>query len=140
MGFGVIGLGGNWLGGRLVDRSPLAATLAGVALLAIGMTATVPLAGNHVWLAIALGAWGLANTALYPICQVRVMRAAGPAQALAGTLNVSMANAGIGLGAIIGGAVIETIGIARIGYVASAIAVVAMLLIPVVARLSRKDA
>ncbi|KQM99292.1 MFS transporter [Sphingobium sp. Leaf26] len=140
MGFGVIGLGGNWLGGRLVDRSPLAATLAGVVLLAIGMTATSPLAGNHVWLALALGVWGLANTALYPICQVRVMRAAGPAQALAGTLNVSMANAGIGLGAIIGGAVIETIGIARIGYVASAIAVVAMLLVPVVARLSRKDA
>ncbi|KMS59359.1 MFS transporter [Novosphingobium barchaimii LL02] len=140
MGFGVIGLGGNWLGGRLVDRSPLVATFGAVVLLAVGMTATVPLAGNHGWLAIALGVWGLANTALYPICQVRVMRAAGAAQALAGTLNVSMANAGIGLGAIIGGAVIETIGIARIGYVASAIAVVAMLLVPVVARLSRKEA
>jgi DHA1 family inner membrane transport protein len=78
-----------------------------------------------------------ANTALYPICQVRVMQSASHAQALAGTLNVSMANAGIGLGAIIGGAIILHLGLPSVGYVAAAIAVLAVVLTPLVARLKR---
>lgn len=141
MGFGLVGLGGNWLGGQLVGRNPLRATLIGVAVLALGMVATVPAATSHAWLGLALAIWGLGNTALYPICQVRVMQAADRAQALAGTLNVSMANAGIGLGAIIGGAAIGHFGIASIGYIAAGIAVAAMLFVPVVARLGqRRDA
>ncbi|MNG27618.1 putative arabinose transporter [compost metagenome] len=50
------------------------------------------------------------------------MKAATHAQALAGTLNVSAANAGIGLGAIIGGYSIEQAGLASIGYIAASIA------------------
>jgi predicted MFS family arabinose efflux permease len=140
MGFGVVGLGGNWLGGHLVGQNPLRATFIGVAVLAVGMVVTVPAAGHHAWLGVALAIWGLGNTALYPICQVRVMKAAAQAQALAGTLNVSMANAGIGLGAIIGGAAIRSLGIASIGYIAAAIAVLAMLFVPVVGRLGRRSA
>ncbi len=75
----------------------------------------------------SLAIWGIANTALYPICQVRVMRAATQAQALAGTLNVSMANAGIGLGAAIGGAAIDRLGITSLGYVAALICVLSAL-------------
>ncbi|MGW8629719.1 MFS transporter, partial [Streptomyces albidoflavus] len=84
MGFGAVGLIGNWLGGRWVDRKPLATTAAFSVLLAIGMFATVFWATQHVGLAIALGVWGIANTALYPICQIRVMKSAPQAQALAG--------------------------------------------------------
>jgi DHA1 family inner membrane transport protein len=135
MGFGIIGLAGNWLGGHFVGRDPLAATLVATLVLAVGMAAAAPLAGNHGWLILALAVWGIANTALYPICQVRVMQAASHAQALAGTLNVSMANAGIGLGAIIGGAVVERIGLASIGYVAAGIAIMAAITIPITAQL-----
>lgn len=125
MGFGAIGLVGNWLGGHFVDRAPLGATAVFVLILAAGMALSVPLAGSHVGLAVALAVWGIAYTALYPVCQVRVMKAASHAQALAGTLNVSAANAGIGLGAIIGGYGIERIGLAGIGYIAAAIALAA---------------
>jgi DHA1 family inner membrane transport protein len=68
------------------------------------------------------------------------MQSATHAQALAGTLNVSMANAGIGLGAIIGGAAIDQLGVASLGYIAAAIALVAVLMIPFIASLSRKQA
>eukprot|EP01037_Dinobryon_pediforme_P045563 gene45563-58169_t len=98
MGFGIVGLGGNWLGGQFVGRGPLMVTAVTALILAIGMAATTLVAGSHAWLAVAIAVWGIANTALYPICQVRVMQSASHAQALAGTLNVSMANAGIGLG------------------------------------------
>ncbi|HBO9753416.1 MFS transporter [Pseudomonas aeruginosa] len=128
MGFGAIGLAGNWLGGCFVDRNPLGATTAFSLLLGLGMAATVPLAGIPILLAFALAFWGIAYTALFPICQVRVMKSASHAQALAGTLNVSAANAGTGLGAIIGGLVIPQWGLGSIGYVATGIAAIALLM------------
>lgn len=127
MGFGAIGLVGNWIGGLMAERRPLRATLVTVAVLAIGVATFVPMAGSVPTLLPSLAIWGIANTALYPICQVRVMQAATQAQALAGTLNVSMANAGIGLGAAIGGVVIDRLGIESLGYVAVAICVLSAL-------------
>lgn len=135
MGFGAIGLVGNWLGGHFVDRSPLSSTAAFSLLLGVGMASTVPLAGSPVLLGLALGVWGIAYTALFPICQVRVMKSASHAQALAGTLNVSAANAGTGLGAIIGGLVIPHWGLEGIGYVATGIAAIAILIAAWIPRL-----
>ncbi|WP_026046742.1 MFS transporter [Sphingomonas sp. PAMC 26621] len=140
MGFGIVGLGGNWLGGQFVSKGPLLVTAIAALVLAVGMAATTLLAGSPVWLGVALAVWGVANTALYPICQVRVMQSASHAQALAGTLNVSMANAGIGLGAIIGGAIITHLGLASVGYVAAGIALVAVVLSALVFRLKTRAA
>ena len=125
MGFGAVGLIGNWLGGRYVDRSPLGITVVCLMLLGIGMMVSVPVASSWLGLAMALAVWGVAYTALFPVCQVRVMKSATHAQALAGTLNVSAANAGTGLGAMLGGAVIPVFGVQSIVYVATAIAVLA---------------
>ena len=138
MGFGAVGLFGNWLGGLWVDSRPLATTALFCAVLALGMAAAMALAGGGAGLpfAVALAVWGVANTALYPICQIRVMKAASGAQALAGTINVSAANGGIALGALIGGVSITHWGAGNIGYVAAAIAVLAVLGAGVVARLA----
>jgi predicted MFS family arabinose efflux permease len=139
MGFGAVGLVGNWLGGRWADRHPLATTAAFCVLLATGMAATMLLAGTWTWLALALAVWGVANTALYPVCQIRVMKAASHAQALAGTLNVSAANAGIAFGAILGGLSIPAWGAGSVGYVAAAIALMAVAMVPFVAWLGRRS-
>jgi len=136
MGFGAIGLVGNWMGGWLVDRRPLRATLVFTLMLGLGMATSVPVAHSLGLLIVALAIWGIAYTALFPVCQVRVMKAASRAQAMAGTLNVSAANAGIGLGAIIGGLVIAQWGLGSVGYVSAAIAIAAMLMVPWVARLA----
>jgi predicted MFS family arabinose efflux permease len=127
MGFGAVGLIGNGLGGRYVDRSPLVSTIVFALLLALGMTASVPAAGSLPFLCAVLFVWGIAHTALFPVCQIRVMKTAPQAQALAGTLNVSAANAGIGLGSVIGGMTIEHFGLQDVGYVAAAIAVLAII-------------
>ncbi|MET3827548.1 putative MFS family arabinose efflux permease [Sphingomonas sp. PvP055] len=137
MGFGIVGLAGNWLGGHFVGKGPLQVTAVAALVLAVGIAATTAFVGSPVWLGVALAVWGVANTALYPICQVRVMQSASHAQALAGTLNVSMANAGIGLGAIIGGTIIVHSGLPSVGYVAAAVALLAVVLTPLVARLKR---
>ncbi|MEN5362871.1 MFS transporter [Brevundimonas intermedia] len=137
MGFGLVGLVGNWVGGRIVGRDPLRATFLAVVVLAVGMAATAPLASWRPGLVIALAVWGFANTALYPICQVRVMGVASHAQALAGTLNVSMANAGIALGAIIGAVAINQLGVGSLGYIAAGVAVAAAVAALLVARMTK---
>lgn len=136
MGFGAIGLVGNWIGGLMAEHRPLRATMVTVGVLVIGVAAFVPSAGRVPTLLPTFAIWGIANTALYPICQVRVMRAATQAQALAGTLNVSMANAGIGLGAAIGGAVIDRLGVASLGYVSAFIGLLSVLCAVVIRSLS----
>jgi len=135
MGFGAVGLIGNWIGGLLVSKRPLGATVLFTVLLALGMTLTVPLASSTGLLVLALAVWGISYTALFPICQVRVMQAATHAQALAGTLNVSAANAGVGLGAIIGGLSINHLGLSSVGYIASATAALALVVAWVTSRL-----
>ncbi|GGX76132.1 MFS transporter [Massilia dura] len=136
MGFGLVGMLGNWIGGRVVDANPLGATIGFLALLVAGMVAALLLPARHGWLALAVAAWGLAYTALFPICQVRVMKAGSKAQALAASMNISAANAGTGLGAIFGGLGIEHVGLGSLGYLASGIAVLGI----VVAWLMRRPA
>jgi DHA1 family inner membrane transport protein len=140
MGFGAVGLIGNWLGGRWVDRNPLASTAVFALALAVGMVATVLLAPFHVGLAIALAVWGIANTALYPICQIRVMKSAPQAQALAGTINVSAANGGIAIGAMLGGASIPLWGVESVGYLGAIVALVAAVAAAYMARFVRGKA
>lgn len=140
MGFGAVGLVGNWLGGLWVDERPLASTAGFSILLGLGMAATVFLAMTHAGLALALAVWGVANTALYPICQIRVMKSAAHAQALAGTINVSAANGGIALGAALGGASIPLWGVPSVGLLGAAIAVLAAIGAALVTRLAGKQA
>lgn len=138
MGFGAVGLVGNWLGGVWADQRPLASTAGFSILLGLGMATTVIFATHHAGLVIALAVWGIANTALYPICQIRVMKSAPQAQALAGTINVSAANGGIALGAVLGGTSIPLWGVSSVGLVGASIAVtaavVALLMAPLAAR------
>lgn len=127
MGFGAIGMVGNHLGGSMVDRKPLAAMVVFLVLAGAGMLAAVPLAPYHLWLIVALVAWGIGYTALFVVCQVRVMQAGAQAQALAATMNISAANAGIGLGAILGGIGIGHYGLGSIGIIATLIAAMAVM-------------
>ncbi|GBR68508.1 major facilitator protein [Gluconobacter kanchanaburiensis NBRC 103587] len=128
MGFGVVGLVGNSFAAHFVGRHPMRPTIVAIIVLAISTVATDMWAHNSCELTIPLALWGMANTALFAISQVRVMSAASHAQALAGTLNVSMANCGIGLGAIMGGFVIENFGIQFLGLITSIIALLAIVL------------
>ena len=136
MGFGAVGMIGNQWGGALVDRSPLGAMVLFLAILAVGMMAAIPLAGNHTLLIGALILWGVAYTALFPVCQVRVMNAGAKAQALAATMNISAANAGIGLGAIFGGLSIGQFGLGALGWIASVIAALAIIVAALMMRKS----
>lgn len=128
MAFGGIGILGNWLGGRLVDRSPLGATLLFGSMMAVGLVFVTAVMRMPLLLAAALATWGVAQAALFIVCHVRLMKAAPQAPAFAASLNISGANAGIGLGAVAGGYVIDHHGLAALGAAAASVLAVAMLL------------
>ncbi|WP_421533363.1 MFS transporter [Morganella morganii] len=107
MGFGTVGLIGNYLAGRYVDSHPDAAGVISCVMLGTGAVASVLLTNSAVFFIFALVLWGVAHTALFPLGQIRVMKAARGGKALAGTLNISACNSGIALGAILGGWAID---------------------------------
>ncbi|UHD45795.1 MFS transporter [Aureimonas altamirensis] len=117
----IYGLGlafGNWLGGRLADRSldntllgSLAALVVVLLLFAVGMqshAATVPL----------VFVWGIASFTLVPPLQTKVVLEASEAPNLASAMNVGAFNLGNAIGAALGGGVIDL----GLGYPAVAVA------------------
>ncbi|WPN45578.1 MFS transporter [Pseudomonas sp. P8_241] len=128
MGFGAVGLIGNSLGGRAVDRHPLMASMMFCAFMIAGLVALVPNIHSPVGLAAAMGVWGVTQAALFLVSHVRLMKAAPQAPAFAASLNIAGANLGIGLGAMIGGRVIDSVGLQGLGFAAAGFILASILL------------
>ncbi|SHM52540.1 Predicted arabinose efflux permease, MFS family [Pseudomonas asturiensis] len=128
MGFGAVGLLGNSLGGRMVDRHPLIASLVFCAFMVVGMVAVVPSIHSYFALALALAVWGVTQAALFLVSHVRLIKAAPEAPAFAASLNIAGANLGIGIGAVIGGRVIDHLGLGKLGFAAAGIIFLAIVL------------
>jgi DHA1 family inner membrane transport protein len=126
MGFGGVGLFGNWAGGRLVDRHPLGASVLFCVPLAIGLIALAPLIKGSFVLALVLTVLGICQAALFTISHTRVMKAAEGRPASGASLNISGGNIGIALGAFIGSRVIDLFGLASVGLAGAVIIVAAM--------------
>ena len=120
--FGVGLAAGNWLGGRLADRSvdgTIAASLAGLVAVLVLLAATLRL---EAAVAVLVFLWGMASFALVPPLQMRVMDAAHEAPNLASAMNIGAFNLGNAVGAAAGGAVID----AGLGYTVVPLAGAAM--------------
>ncbi|BBE77293.1 MULTISPECIES: MFS transporter [Phytobacter] len=106
----LVGVGfsiGNYLGGKLADRSVMA-TLKGFLLLLIVIMVAIPwLARSEIGAAISMVIWGAATFAVVPPLQMRVMRVAHEAPGLSSSVNIGAFNLGNALGAAAGGAVIS---------------------------------
>lgn len=127
-GFGLAGLLGNWIAGRVVDRRPMATT-AGVAVILMLAMSTASLVGDKLVLLLPLlTVWGAAHTAAFLSCQVRVMHAASAAPAFASSLNISACNLGIAIGAVAGGWVVDRLGPGMIGLGGGALSACALVI------------
>ncbi|OZI36873.1 MFS transporter [Bordetella genomosp. 10] len=138
MAFGAVGLIGNTLGGRMVDRSPIGATALFSVLMAAALAAVASVMHAPLWLAPVLALWGIAQSALFIVCHARVMKAAPHAAAFAASLNISGANIGIGVGAALGGRVIATYGLGALGWAAAAVLALALLVAAWLTRATRR--
>ena len=111
-----------------MDRHPLLASAGFCALMLVGLIALAPSIHSTYGLIAALAIWGMAQAALFLVSHVRLIKAAPQAPAFAASLNVAGGNLGIGLGAIIGGRVVDSVGLAALGYAAAVLIGAAVLL------------
>ena len=128
MGFGAMGLIGNALGGRMVDRHPLIASIVFCTFMIGGLLALVPSIHSTLGLAAAMGVWGVTQAAMFLISHVRLMKVAAHAPAFGASLNIAGGNLGIGLGAMIGGRVIDNYGLGSLGLAAAGLILLSIVL------------
>ncbi|MEV5594709.1 MFS transporter [Streptomyces sp. NPDC052496] len=106
--FGLAGLAGTLLSGRLVDTRPRAALLGTLALMAVSLTTLGAAPSNPPLLHLSIATWGMACTAL-PVCfQTAVLRTAPDTPDAASSLYVAAFNTGIGGGALTGALLLTT--------------------------------
>lgn len=98
---------GNWLGGRLADRSVDGTLLSVLAVLTALLLAFAVAMRWPLPAALCIFAWGVATFAIVPALQMRVMQAASDAPNLASSLNIGAFNLGNALGAALGGGVLS---------------------------------
>jgi len=128
MGFGLAGVLGNWVSGRVVDRDPIAASAWVAFALTFAMAVIAPAGKSLFGLIFVVGLWGSAHMAAFVISQIRVMKAGRGAEAFALSLNISACNLGIGFGATLGGSVVDHYGVEVVGYAGAAAVAVAFLI------------
>ena len=75
-----------------------------------------------------MGIWGVTQAAMFLVSHVRLMKVAPHAPAFAASLNIAGANLGIGLGAMVGGRVIDSYGLDNLGFAAAGFILVSILL------------
>ncbi|EIC86240.1 MFS transporter [Serratia sp. M24T3] len=107
----LIGVGftlGNFISGKLVDRSVDGTLVLFFSLLAVSMFVLPFSATSHIGAAISLVLWGMMSFGLISPLQMRVMDAAHEAPGMASSVNIGAFNLGNALGAALGGAVISS--------------------------------
>ncbi|MFK3668578.1 MFS transporter [Leifsonia aquatica] len=110
--FGLGLFAGNWVGGRLADRSIDRTLLVLLAVLAVVLVGFALVAGMPVPAVIALVLMGAAGFATVPALQLRVLTYADHAPTLASGANIAAFNVGNAIGAWLGGLTIA----AGLGY------------------------
>ncbi|PRB67617.1 MFS transporter [Arthrobacter sp. MYb213] len=139
--FGVGLFVGNWLGGRMADKSIDRTLVFFIAALLVVLIAFGALASNPVATVVALFLMGGFGFGTVPGLQSRIMQFAGSAPTLASGANIGAFNLGNALGAWAGG-----LGIAAgLGYtspiwIGAAITVAALILVLVAMSLAKKSA
>lgn len=134
LAFGAASVVGTVLGGVLADRTnPLRSVNAAVVLLVTSnlcFSLFTAVEGQSLSIAGAVLAnvlAGLGVFALIPLVQYLLVKAAPEQSSIVLGFNASMLFLGQGLGAVLGGVVLSTFGVANNGYVAAGIALIALI-------------
>lgn len=107
----LIGVGftlGNYISGKLVDRSVDGTLVLFFSLLAVSMLVFPFSATSHIGAAVSMVLWGMMSFGLISPLQMRVMDAAHEAPGMASSVNIGAFNLGNALGAALGGGVISS--------------------------------
>ena len=116
--FGLAGVAGTLLGGWANDRFGSLATLSVQLTVLISMMCLLPLTQGHLTATVIIMViWGVAGFGLTAPQQSRLVSLSSAQAPLLLSLNSSMLYAGTALGAVISGAVIQSVGLANLSWV-----------------------
>ncbi|RIJ02961.1 MFS transporter [Achromobacter sp. K91] len=110
--FGLSSLAGIWLIGTLIDRHLRALTLACIALFGLAALALGIAGGMPAMLYLSVGAWGVAFGGSPTLFQTALAKTSGDAADVAQSMLVTAWNTAIAAGGIVGGALLERLGVA----------------------------
>ncbi|MCY7370358.1 MAG: MFS transporter, partial [Polaromonas sp.] len=114
---GVAGVGGTLLGGCAADRFGAVRAMRVQLTLLVTMMAVLPLTRGHpLATQVTLTVWGLAGFGLMTPQQSLLASLSAAQAPLLLSLNASMLYVGTALGAVISGALLEPLGLARLGW------------------------
>lgn len=126
---GVAGAVGLILKGLTADRYPRSSLMVGLIMMALSLTAlpaVAPLAGSLIAVVVLL-LWSMAFGGVPALLQALTMRTASlRMRGLAGALQTTAFNVGIGGGALVGGVAIDSLGVAALPSVAGSIIMLAI--------------
>ncbi|MBD9474393.1 MFS transporter [Achromobacter sp. ACM01] len=110
--FGLSSLAGIWLIGTLIDRHLRALILACIALFGLAALALGIAGGMPAMLYLSVGAWGVAFGGSPTLFQTALAKTSGDAADVAQSMLVTAWNTAIAAGGIVGGALLERLGVA----------------------------
>jgi MFS transporter, DHA1 family, inner membrane transport protein len=110
--YGVATAIGVFFGGRAADRSPATTLIVANVVVILALGGLYAARATPAAVGILLLVWGVAGFGLIPALQLRVISLSGAGGELGATLGASAVNAGIALGAIAGGLVVASHGVA----------------------------
>ncbi|MFG2793498.1 MFS transporter [Streptomyces sp. NPDC048419] len=102
--FGIAAITGLWLTGLFIDRHLRAVVLTAFAAFVGAMTLLATLGSSPVTTFLAVAVWGMALGAAPTMLQAASARSAGSAMEIAQSMLVTMLNAGMAAGPLLGGA------------------------------------
>ncbi|MDL9978331.1 MFS transporter [Microbacterium sp. ASV49] len=130
---------GNWLGGKLADRSIDGTLIGFIAALVVVLAGFALFAGSQLATIVALVLMGAFGFGTVPGLQSRIMRYAGQAPTLASGANIGAFNIGNALGAWAGGLGIAAgLGFTAPIWIGAAITLAALLVMIATAALARR--
>ncbi len=126
--FGVAGIAGTLLGGWANDRFGSLRTLGVQLTVLVSMMCLLPLTQGHLLATVAtLVVWGMAGFGLTAPQQSRLVSLAPTQAPLLLSLNSSMLYLGTALGAVVSGALIQSVGLANLSWVGAPFGLAALL-------------
>ncbi|MFC5181223.1 MFS transporter [Actinomadura harenae] len=128
-GFGLAGMVGNFVAGAALARNPFRTVLTITVSLAVAMPLFLLLGRGPFAGALLLIAWGLAFGGVSVGLQTVMIRVAPEAVEAASSLWVAVFNLSIGLGALVGGVIVDSLSLGAVLWLGGACALVAALAI-----------
>lgn len=129
-GYGIAGAVGLLLAGTLFPTRPQLGVLLGLAAAALGVSALALVPGLWVVAIPGFLLWGLAFGAIPTLLQTRMLHAAHPSfRDTASSFYTTAFNVGIGGGALVGGALLDGLGIASLPAAFLAVVAVSVVLV-----------